>query len=76
MKVKRIGDKQFDTIEIEDIEGLKAYFSGGSKIIEDIRFTLKGYDNIYNTNLFIVEACYPDDDGYWTVGFSNSDSFK
>lgn len=69
-----MGDKGF-TMNVSSFEELKRFFFGSPDCIEDIRFTLKGYDMVIQSDIYIVEALYKNDTGYWTVGFSDSKTF-
>lgn len=75
MKVKRIGDKEL-TFIVNSVEELRRFFSASPDCIEDVRFTLKGYDTKIESDIYIVEVLYKNDAGYWTVGFSDSDTFR
>lgn len=69
-----MGDKEF-TINVSSVEELRRFFSASPDCIEDVRFTLKGYDTKIESDIYIIEVLYKSDTGYWTVGFSDSDTF-
>ena len=75
MKVKKIEDKEFNDQVINSVEELAMFFLRNSDEIENVRFNYKGHDAVINSSIFAIEVLFKNDDGYWTVGFSDSDSF-